>query len=186
MEAASLHFSKSILCPRRPSSFANPLFSTSTSLLSVVTLNPLPSATSHFSSRSWKSPHSFSLVYSQPPPNGSSSAEEQDDEAEIQSLRVPDSWLVPSKALEESEWLRVSLHKWLDDEYCPEEANKEISKVAASSYYRSLLDKGTDLGEILLKMVQDLQSISYQDSFHGAFSSANAAVDLIAQRIERL
>ena len=85
---------------------------------------------------------------------------------------------------QESEWLRVTLHKWLDEEYCPEETNVEISKVAAQSYYRSLLDKQTDLGEILLKMVRELETISYQESFHGAFSSANAAINLIAQRIE--
>lgn len=61
----------------------------------------------------------------------------------------------------------------------------EISKVAALSYYTSLLEKQTDLGEILLKMAIELQSISYQESFHGAFSSANAAVNLIARRIEQ-
>jgi hypothetical protein len=87
---------------------------------------------------------------------------------------------------QESEWLRVTLHKWLDDEYCPEETNVEISKVAAKSYYESLLQKQTDLGEILLKMAKELESISYQESFHGAFSSANAAVSLIVQRIEQV
>ncbi|KAK3003245.1 hypothetical protein RJ639_018187 [Escallonia herrerae] len=85
----------------------------------------------------------------------------------------------------ESEWLRVTLHRWLlDDEYCPEPTNVEISKVAAHSYYKCLVEKQTELGEILLKMARELESISYQESFHGAFSSANAAVALISQRIE--
>lgn len=87
--------------------------------------------------------------------------------------------------MKESEWLRVTLHKWLDDEYCPEPTNVEISQIAAQSYYKSLLEKQTDLGDILLKMALELESISYQESFHGAFSSANAAVNLIAQRIEQ-
>lgn len=87
--------------------------------------------------------------------------------------------------MQESEWLRVTLHKWLDDEYCPEATNVEISMVAANSYYKSLTEKQTDLGEILLKMAKDLERISYQESFHGAFSSANAAVSLIIQRIEQ-
>ncbi|KAA8543168.1 hypothetical protein F0562_021337 [Nyssa sinensis] len=100
---------------------------------------------------------------------------EEDLEGQVQDLRVPDHWLDPSKALEESEWLRETLHKWLDDEYCPEATNVEISKVAARSYYNSLLEMQTDLGEILLKMAGELESISYQESFHGAFSSANAA-----------
>ncbi|KAF5732706.1 hypothetical protein HS088_TW17G00242 [Tripterygium wilfordii] len=112
-------------------------------------------------------------------------SEEDEEGLVVEDLRVPDHWLLPSKALEESEWLRVTLHKWLDDEYCPEETNVEISKVAAQSYYESLLDKQTDLGEILLKIARDLESISYKESFHGAFSSANAAVNLIAQRIEQ-
>ncbi|GMH20478.1 hypothetical protein Nepgr_022319 [Nepenthes gracilis] len=107
-----------------------------------------------------------------------------DFEGAVQDLRIPEYWLSPSKALEESNWLRVALHKWLDDEYCPEATNVEISKVAADSYYRSLLQKSTDLGEILLQMARELESISYQESFHGAFSSANAAIDLISQRIE--
>ncbi|XP_055831396.1 uncharacterized protein LOC129900448 [Solanum dulcamara] len=103
----------------------------------------------------------------------------------IEDLRVPQQWLQPYKALEESEWLQTALNKWLDDEYCPEETNIEISKVAASSFYRSLLENKTDIGEILLKMAGDLESISYQESFHGAFSSANAAVNLIIQRLEQ-
>lgn len=85
---------------------------------------------------------------------------------------------------QESEWLRVTLRKWLDDEYCPEPTNVEISQVAAKSYYHSLLEKETDMGEILLKMAQDLTSISYQESFHGAFTSANAAINLIVDRVE--
>ncbi|WMV36265.1 hypothetical protein MTR67_029650 [Solanum verrucosum] len=85
----------------------------------------------------------------------------------------------------ESEWLQTALNKWLDDEYCPEETNIEISKIAASSFYRSLLENKSDIGEILLTMAGDLESISYQESFHGAFSSANAAVNLIIQRLEQ-
>ncbi|WCJ21426.1 hypothetical protein M5689_003579 [Euphorbia peplus] len=101
----------------------------------------------------------------------------------VEDLRVPEQWLVPEKAREESEWLKVALQKWLDDEYCPELTNVEISKVAANSYLNSLLAQRYDLGEILLAMAKDLESVSYQESFHGAFSSANAAIHLILQRI---
>ncbi|XP_009587780.1 uncharacterized protein [Nicotiana tomentosiformis] len=117
--------------------------------------------------------------------NAQSNGEYGSSEQLIEDLRVPQQWLEPSKALEESEWLRTALNKWLDDEYCPEETNVEISKVAANSFYRSLLENKTDIGEILLKMAGDLESISYQESFHGAFSSANAAVSLIIQRLEQ-
>lgn len=123
-----------------------------------------------------------SRIYYDPEPS-SDGREDQDPQNFLEELRVPKHWLDPAKAYEESEWLRVTLNKWLDDEYCPEETNIEISKVAASSFNRSLLEKRDDLGEILLKMAVELESISYQESFHGAFSSANAAVNLIVQRI---
>lgn len=102
----------------------------------------------------------------------------------MQELQVPEAWLDPSKAHAESEWLRRSLHKWLDEEYCPEPTNFEISRLAALSYYESLASKETDLGEILLKMARRLETISFQESFHGPYSSANAAVHLITQRID--
>ncbi|KAK1420492.1 hypothetical protein QVD17_22136 [Tagetes erecta] len=85
--------------------------------------------------------------------------------------------------IHESEWLRATLHKWLDDEYCPEPTNVDISNVAARSYYKSLIENQTDLGDILLRMAMELETISYQESFHGAFSSANAAINLILERI---
>ncbi|GKA93440.1 hypothetical protein Tco_0815426 [Tanacetum coccineum] len=78
--------------------------------------------------------------------------------------------------LEESEWLRVTLHKWLDDEYCPEPTNVDINNVAARSYYKSLMENQTDLGDILLRMAMELETISFKESFHVAFSSANAAI----------
>ncbi|KMZ58670.1 hypothetical protein ZOSMA_74G00110 [Zostera marina] len=107
-----------------------------------------------------------------------------EEEELVEVLRVPESWMSPSNALKESEWLRTSLQKWLDDEYCPEDANLEISKVAAQSYYESLTGKTDDMGEILMNMVKSLQSVSFQESFHGSFSSANAAVHLITLKME--
>uniref|UniRef100_A0ACD5Y6B4 Uncharacterized protein n=1 Tax=Avena sativa TaxID=4498 RepID=A0ACD5Y6B4_AVESA len=117
-----------------------------------------------------------------PPPRAAGFDGDQDNR--VQELRVPDSWLTPAGAAQESEWLRETLHKWLDGEYCPEPANVDISNTAARSYRESLTAKQSDVGEILMKMVGDLQELSYQESFHGAFSSANAAVRLITQRME--
>ncbi|KAK9726188.1 hypothetical protein RND81_05G196700 [Saponaria officinalis] len=130
-----------------------------------------------------KSPIQLSFPVSRSQFSGNSLTDEADSDSTVEILRVPDDWFEPSAALQESEWLRVALHKWLDDEYCPEPTNVDISRVAAESYYRSLLQKTADLGEILLKMIRELESLSYQESFHGPFSSANAAVSLIAQRM---
>ncbi|KAK2649313.1 hypothetical protein Ddye_016802 [Dipteronia dyeriana] len=85
----------------------------------------------------------------------------------VEELSVPENWLLPSKAFEESEWLRVTLHKWLDDEYCPEPTNVEVSKVAARTYYESLLEKQRDLGEISLKMARELELFLIRIAFMG-------------------
>ncbi|KAI3773118.1 hypothetical protein L6452_04317 [Arctium lappa] len=116
-------------------------------------------------------------------PGSDAKEEEEELEGSVEEVTIPKAWLNSAKALEESEWLRVTLHKWLDDEYCPEPTNVDISNVAARSYYKSLTENQTDLGDILLTMAMELESISYKESFHGAFSSANAAVNLILQRI---
>ncbi|XP_074274273.1 uncharacterized protein LOC141598441 [Silene latifolia] len=118
--------------------------------------------------------------------SGNSFTDEGSSDSTVESLRVPDDWFEPSIALQESEWLRVALHKWLDDEYCPEPTNVDISRIASESYYCSLVQKTADLGDILMNMVSELQSLSYQESFHGPFSSANAAVSLIVQRLDQL
>ncbi|XP_074563964.1 uncharacterized protein LOC141820537 [Curcuma longa] len=131
-----------------------------------------------------------SILQHRPPCHAASGAEnapEEEEEAPVQELKVPVAWLTPSIALQESEWLRAALHRWLDDEYCPEETNVEISKVAASSYLESLMERRSELGEILLKMAKDLESqVSFRESFHGAFSSANAAIHLITLRIDSM
>lgn len=84
---------------------------------------------------------------------------------------------------QESEWLRGALHQWLDDEYCPEPANEEISKRCASVFHYCLLEKQLDIGDILMQMVNNLETFSFKESFHGSFSSANAAVALITKRM---
>ncbi|KAL6271757.1 hypothetical protein ACE6H2_028668 [Prunus campanulata] len=187
------------LYPTRPITAVPKFNSTSHTKISAITNVATPTHNFWVSSphpirsrNDFPKPHPHTALRSQSPSNPQSNEQEKDDveeeedpDAQVQDLVVPEHWLVPSKALEESEWLRVTLHKWLDDEYCPEATNVEISRIAAQSYYKSLLGKQTDLGEILLKMAIELESISYQESFHGAFSSANAAVNLIAQRIEQ-
>ncbi|KAL7083016.1 hypothetical protein ACP275_14G136500 [Erythranthe tilingii] len=137
-------------------------------------------------SRHWRNGVRFSklrTIFSYSSRSASSGSGSGSGEDSVQELTVPSHWLEPSIATQESEWLRVTLHKWLDDEYCPEPTNIEISKIAADSFYKSLMEKRADLGDILIKMAVELESISYQESFHGAFSSANAAVTLITQRI---
>jgi hypothetical protein len=92
----------------------------------------------------------------------------------------------PACFFQEAEWLRGALQQWLDDEYCPEPANEEISRRCAQVYYYCLMEKQMDMGDILMQMVRDLETFSFKESFHGAFSSANAAIALITKRIGTL
>ncbi|KAK7259454.1 hypothetical protein RIF29_25062 [Crotalaria pallida] len=175
---SKLNLGEPLILYPRPRLISIIQFPTSSSTTAVTLSSSFSSSSILYDAHTHYSP-THALVRSHPYPF-------DDQPEQVEDLRVPDHWLVPSTALQESEWLRVSLHKWLDDEYCPEDTNVEISRVAAKSYYNSLLQKQTDLGDILLNMARELESISYKESFHGAFSSANAAVNLIAQRIEQL
>ncbi|XP_072975919.1 uncharacterized protein [Typha angustifolia] len=179
----SLLHSIGLVSPRTPPPHSNPPKLAS---ISKSTARLVASRNAHLLFAAWfgtPNPRSLPLLVSS---SSGSVAGEEEPEVLVEVLRVPDAWLIPSNALQESEWLREKLHKWLDDEYCPEPTNVEISKLAARSYYDSLMAKQADLGEILLKMVRDLETLSFQESFHGPFSSANAAVHLITLRMESL
>lgn len=104
----------------------------------------------------------------------------------IQDIVIPLDWTSPTAASQESEWLRVTLHKWLDDEFCPEPPNEEISRRCSKVYYYCLMEKQLDVGDILMQMVRELETFSFKESFHGAFSSANAAIDLITKKVRSL
>lgn len=108
----------------------------------------------------------------------------ESDQPYLKDLQVPKAWAHPSVAAQEAEWLRGALHQWLDDEYCPEPANVEISQRCSKVYYYCLMEQQVDVGDILMQMVRDLETFSFKESFHGAFSSANAAIALITKRMD--
>ncbi|KAJ7196892.1 hypothetical protein O6H91_01G066700 [Diphasiastrum complanatum] len=101
----------------------------------------------------------------------------------MQDFQVPREWATPSAAVQEADWLRSNVRDWLDNEYCPEPANKEISERCARVYHECLLENKLDIGDILIHICSNLEKFSFKESFHGPFSSANAAVDLIMQRV---
>jgi len=106
-----------------------------------------------------------------------------EDAGEMQVLTVPREWTKPEAAKKEAAWLQSSLEEWLDAEYCPEPANKEISMRCARAFERCLNEQQVEVSDILMSMVSDLETFSFKDSFHGAFSAANGAVAIITQRI---
>ncbi|GAQ92319.1 hypothetical protein KFL_009790010 [Klebsormidium nitens] len=97
---------------------------------------------------------------------------------------VAASRVTVEEASMESEWLKVKLKQWLDDEYCPEPANEDISERCKRVYYRCLLEGVNDAGDILVEFIRDLETFSFKESFHGPFTAANAAIALIMERID--
>ncbi|MCO5548647.1 hypothetical protein L7F22_002106 [Adiantum nelumboides] len=136
----------------------------------------------------WPSFPSLSFVTSSSSSSSFTPSPDEDSHSTpfVEDLLIPSSWTSAGTAAEEAEWLRINLHQWLDDEYCPEPANNEISRRCSRVYYYCLLEKQRDMGDILMQMVRDLETFSFKESFHGAFSSANAAIDLITKKIRSI
>lgn len=74
--------------------------------------------------------------------------------------------------MQESEWLRVALKQWLDDEYCPEPANEDISSRCGKVYYRCLLEGVDDIGDILIEFV----SLENQKASFASFAALYSIV----------
>eukprot|EP00271_Cylindrocystis_brebissonii_P011712 TRINITY_DN29632_c0_g1_i1.p1 TRINITY_DN29632_c0_g1~~TRINITY_DN29632_c0_g1_i1.p1 ORF type:complete len:209 (-),score=18.64 TRINITY_DN29632_c0_g1_i1:413-1039(-) len=110
----------------------------------------------------------------------------ESDGSAVERLCVPEVWTSPEVASQEAEWLQSRLEQWLDDEFCPEAANKEISRRCAAVFQRCLREGITDCSDILLQMIRDLETFSFKDSFHGSFSSANAAINLVIERVQAM
>eukprot|EP00899_Mesostigma_viride_P017718 jgi/Mesvir1/25948/Mv20940-RA.1 len=91
--------------------------------------------------------------------------------------------LSPEEIEAESEELRKRLHKWLDDEFCPEPPNVEISKRCANVFRSEMLRGETEVGAVLMAMVYDLEKFDFRQSFHGAFSASNAAIAILMDRL---
>jgi hypothetical protein len=79
----------------------------------------------------------------------------------------------------EGEWLKTSLHTWLDREFIPEEVNEKIAHRAAQIFVRQRLEGENDLGSLVIAIVTEMQAFDFSQSFYGEFAIANAVSDLI-------
>lgn len=79
----------------------------------------------------------------------------------------------------EGEWLKTSLHKWLDREFLPETINEKIAQRAAQIFVRQRLEGENDLGSLVIAIVTEMQAFDFSQSFYGEFAIANAVSDLI-------
>jgi hypothetical protein len=80
---------------------------------------------------------------------------------------------------QEGEWLKKSLHTWLDEEFIPETINEKIAQRASQIFVRQRLEGENDLGSLVIAIVTEMQAFDFRESFYSEFAIANAVSDLI-------
>ncbi|MBF2089857.1 MAG: hypothetical protein IGR80_15135 [Synechococcales cyanobacterium K44_A2020_017] len=80
---------------------------------------------------------------------------------------------------QEGLWLQQALHQWLDQEFLPEPANKEIAARAAQVFVRHRMEGENDVGSLLIAVLTEMQAFDFSNSFYGEFAVANAMSDLL-------
>jgi hypothetical protein len=97
---------------------------------------------------------------------------------------IPPITLPPAvDAMTEGEWLRSSLHQWLDREFIPEAINERIAQRASQIYVRQRMEGENDLCSLTIALVTEMQGFNFTDSFYSEFAVANAVSDLILASI---
>ncbi|MEM7553111.1 MAG: hypothetical protein AAF378_03270 [Cyanobacteria bacterium P01_A01_bin.84] len=84
---------------------------------------------------------------------------------------------------EEGQWLKQSLHKWLNEEFLPEDINATIAERAAQIFMRQRMEGENDLGSLVLAIVTEMQAFDFSKSFYGEFAIANAVSDLLLESL---
>jgi hypothetical protein len=80
---------------------------------------------------------------------------------------------------QEKEWLKIALHRWLDQEFIPEAINAKIAERASEIFLRQRLEGENDLGSLVIAIVTEMQAFDFRESFYSEFAIANAVSDLI-------
>lgn len=80
---------------------------------------------------------------------------------------------------QEKEWLKIALHRWLDQEFIPEAINGKIAERASEIFLRQRLEGENDLGSLVIAIVTEMQAFDFRESFYSEFAIANAVSDLI-------
>jgi hypothetical protein len=93
---------------------------------------------------------------------------------------IPPITLPPAKnPQQEGEWLKTTLHQWLDREFIPEAINQQIAHRAAQIYVRQRMEGENDLGALTIAIVTEMQAFDFRQSFYSEFAIANAVSDLL-------
>lgn len=103
------------------------------------------------------------------------SGSKKNDPEPINSIELPP----PEDAVKEGEWLKTSLHKWLDEEFLPEIVNEHIAARASQVFVRQRLEGENNLNALVLAILTEMQGYDFSKSFYSEFSVANAVGDLL-------
>ncbi|MBF2077213.1 MAG: hypothetical protein IGR76_01495 [Synechococcales cyanobacterium T60_A2020_003] len=84
---------------------------------------------------------------------------------------------------QEGEWLKQTLHKWLNTEFIPEAVNEQIASRAAQVFVRQRMEGENDLGSLVIALVTEMQAFDFSNSFYSEFAIANAVSDLVLESL---
>ena len=97
---------------------------------------------------------------------------------------------IPSIALppvtnpeQEKTWLQKSLQQWLNEEFLPEEVNRDIAERAAQIFMRQRMEGENDLGCLVIAIITEMRAFDFSKSFFGEFAIANAVSDLLLESL---
>jgi hypothetical protein len=100
------------------------------------------------------------------------------------SESIPAITLPPTENPEqEGEWLKNTLHQWLDQEFIPESVNAKIAERAAQVFVRQRMEGENDVGSLVIAIVTEMQSFDFSKSFYSEFAVANAISDLLLESL---
>jgi len=85
----------------------------------------------------------------------------------------------PEDAVQEGEWLKSTLHKWLDEEFLPEIINEHIAARASQVFVRQRIEGENNLNALVLAVLTEMQGYDFSRSFYSEFAIANAVGDLL-------
>ncbi|MEM6838528.1 MAG: hypothetical protein AAF609_16940 [Cyanobacteria bacterium P01_C01_bin.120] len=84
---------------------------------------------------------------------------------------------------QEGQWLKGTLHKWLDTEFLPEAVNAEIAERASQVFVRQRMEGENDLGSLVIAVLTEMQGFDFSKSFYGEFAIANAVGELLLESL---
>lgn len=121
-------------------------------------------------------PQDLSPEESNQPNTGTSS---DADVSTIESIELPP----PEDAVQEGKWLKVTLHKWLDEEFLPEIVNEHIAHRASQVFTRQRMEGENNLNALVLAVLTEMQGYDFSKSFYSEFAVANAVGDLLLESL---